>query len=533
VNFQLLDCTLRDGGYLTDKHFSDNIMNGVIRGLTDAGVDYVEVGFLEDGEISIGESAVYKNAEMAKKYIPSNKKTTMYSAFADYSRYNVSCLEDYDGTSFDAVRECFFKEERVGAYGYCRNIIEKGYKLFMQPVGILRYSHRELLDLIDEVNAIRPHCLGIVDTFGSMYIDDLHTVFSLIHHNLDPNIKIGFHSHNNMQLSNALSQDFLNIAQNKRDVVVDSTLLGMGRGAGNAPTELIVQYMNAKLGKIYKLDIILDLIDSHIIGIKASNTWGYDIPMMLAGAYSSHVNNVKYLTDKAGLRSKDIRYILNKLNDNERNRYFYDRLEGLCFEYFNSEIDDSSDIRQLSGEVENRKILVIAPGSSAKIEADAIQEYVNLNKPIVISVNFIPANLTPDFLYFSNTKRYDYWKSDVVFPSIKKILTSNINNSLGGNNYFISYQRLVMSGYSNFDNSVIMLLRLLDMLPVDEIVLAGFDGYSANKNNFAVQDLEQAGGIDYMQRNVEIQRMFSDYMKSRNTKNVRFITKSRFSGEQA
>ena len=60
---------------------------------------------------------------------------------------------------------------------------------------------------------------------------------------MSSSIRIGFHSHNNMQLSNALSQEFVRITQGKREVVVDATLSGMGRGAGNTPTELIVQYM--------------------------------------------------------------------------------------------------------------------------------------------------------------------------------------------------------------------------------------------------------------------------------------------------
>lgn len=77
------------------------------------------------------------------------------------------------------------------------------------------YSDYELLDLIEKVNAIEPFCFSIVDTFGSMYQEDLQRIFELINHNLVKTCKIGFHSHNNMQLSNALSQEFIRMSLGK------------------------------------------------------------------------------------------------------------------------------------------------------------------------------------------------------------------------------------------------------------------------------------------------------------------------------
>ena len=152
---------------------------------------------------------------------------------SDYSRYSVENLDECTGDSIDAVRECFFKAEREGAVEACRAIKAKGYRLFVQPVDILGYSDLELIELIQKINEVEPYCFSIVDTFGSMYLEDLRRVFELIHHNLTPSCRIGFHSHNNMQLSNALSQEFIRMSYGKREVVVDGTIAGMGRGAGN------------------------------------------------------------------------------------------------------------------------------------------------------------------------------------------------------------------------------------------------------------------------------------------------------------
>ena len=57
-------------------------------------------------------------------------------------------------------------------------------------------------------------------------------------------------------MSNALSQEFVRMSYGKRDVVVDGTISGMGRGAGNTPTELIAQYMVSRLNYSYDIDAI-------------------------------------------------------------------------------------------------------------------------------------------------------------------------------------------------------------------------------------------------------------------------------------
>ncbi|MDR1216736.1 MAG: aldolase catalytic domain-containing protein [Treponema sp.] len=521
----ILDCTLRDGGYLVNKQFSDNFMYGIINGLTDAGLEFVEIGFLQD-DISKEESTVFQNSEMARRWIPQKRKNTLYTVLADYSRYSVSNLDIYDGKSFDAVRACFFKHERKDVLDFSRVVIEKGYKLFIQPVDILGYQHIELLDLINDINQIEPECFSIVDTFGSMYLDDLRTAFNIIHHNLNPEIKIGFHSHNNLQMSSALSQEFLTLSQ-KRDVVVDATCLGMGRGAGNTPTELIVQYVNAKMGGAYNLDAILDVIDSYMMSIKMRCSWGYDIPMFLSGCYSSHVNNVSYLLQKPSLRFADLRFILNELNAQERRRYDFGRLEELYLEYMRSDIDDTNNIERFKAIVQGKTVLVVTPGKSVVDKKEAIEAFIERECPLVIAVNFIPTLSKTDYLYFNNLHRYDYWKRDRNFNAIGKILTSNVMDS-DSTDFVISFHRLVKTGWNNLDNSIIMLLRLLNMVDVERVALAGFDGFNPSTRNYAVTEMENNGYQDYAHTNIEIERLFTDFLKTTKINDVFFITPSRF-----
>ncbi len=526
---KMLDCTLRDGAYLVDKKFGHNTIKGIVKGLVDAGIDCIEIGFFQDDGFGEGKT-VFKNSKEAQKYVPSNKGKSMFTVLADYSRYSIENLDYYDEGSIDAVRACFFKNERHDVLDFCRQIKQKGYKLFVQPVDILGYSDSELLELLDDVNKLEPYCMSIVDTFGSMYEDDLQRVFSIVNHNLNANSMIGFHSHNNMQMSSALSQAFLQMSHGKRKVVVDTTICGMGRGAGNTPTELIVQYMNQKLGYCYNMDALLDLIDNYMNQIKAKCTWGYSIPYFIAGCYGAHVNNISYLLQKNSIQSKDIRYILNKIDEDARKRYEYDLLEQIYIDFMKAEYDDSDDIMAMEQMFVNEKIVMIAPGATSSRCVEKICNYIEEENAIVIAINFVPAQIPVDYVYFSNIRRYQYWKNSDVLDDKKLILASNIEAE---GDFVVSFPKLIKCGWTHVDNSALMLLRLLDMLPIMSVAIAGLDGYDAGvvpMKNYADPEMEVLEAqISAWELNQEIQEMLSDFLITRKSSYpISFLTESRF-----
>lgn len=525
---KLLDCTLRDGAYLLDKKFGDETIRGIVNGLTKARVDYIEVGFFQDDGFGEGKT-VFKNSADVKRFIPTDKNGCEFTVLADFSRYSVNNLDEHDSESIDAIRECFFKEERFEAIKVCKTIKEKGYKLFIQPVDILGYSDIELIELLKLVNEVEPYCLSIVDTFGSMYPEDLHRVFELIHHNLHPSCCIGFHSHNNMQMSNALSQEFLRMTLGKREVVVDGTIAGMGRGAGNTPTELVAQYMVSKLNYSYDIDVLLDIIDDYMDNIRTRCTWGYSTQYFVAGCYGAHVNNVAYLTKKNSIRSKDIRYILNKIGVIPRKRYDYDLLEKTYMEYLNANIDDTITIEILKNTLKNRNIMIVAPGATIANSIENINRMIKEKDSIVISVNGLFHGIRADYVYMNNARRYAVWQNNKANEAQKVILTSNIEQEESNNRLIVSFVRLLKCGWTHVDNSVLMLLRLLDLLEIKSIDLAGFDGYSY-EDNYVSEEMAYANiNENLSELNLEIQEMLNDYTKTRQSDcTITILTPSRF-----
>ena len=411
-------------------------------------------------------------------------------------------------------------------------IKKQGYKLFVQPVDILGYTDSELLELIEITNKIKPYAFSIVDTFGSMYEEDLIRIFSLLNHNLDKDIKIGFHSHNNLQLSFALSQKIIELSTFEREGVVDTTLCGMGRGAGNTNTELLVNYLNKKYNYGYDINEILDLIDIHISPLMKEKTWGYSIPYFIAGMYSTHVHNIRYLLDKHKICSKDMQLIIGSLDNEIKKRYDYDNLENIYISYFANEIDDRKTIEELKKRFNKKNILILVPGYSLKENKDKIKNFQQKTENLLtISVNFVNKELISDILFFSNSMRYEY--ASEKFPEIvknsKKIITSNIQKI--STDYIVNYNNLINRQYKHFDNSTILLLSLLNKIGCTNIYIAGFDGYSTNVQNSYIDKSLQTymTNEEKFELNSEILSMLKDLVTAeRSNLNLNFLTDSQF-----
>ena len=129
-------------------------------------------------------------------------------------------------------------------------------------------------------------------------------------------------------------------------------------------THLVVQYMVSQMGYSYDIDAVLDVIDDYMDNIRSRCTWGYSTSYFIAGCYSAHVNNISYLTKKNSIRSKDIRYILNKVGEQKRKRYDYDFLENTYLEYVKADIDDSSNIELLKKRFLGKNVVLLAPGNT-------------------------------------------------------------------------------------------------------------------------------------------------------------------------
>ena len=316
----IVDCTIRDGGYLFDKNSDSEFVKGIIRGLVDAGIDYLETGFLQS-KVN-GETIVYHNSKDVIKYLPEDAKQTTYLGFCDNSRYTPQELDVCDGKSFKWLRISFAKHEIEDSLRFCKAAMEKGYRVQFNPMDSISYTMEERAALIEKVNKLKPAVFSIVDTFGAMYMTDLVTIFRQFDELLDKNIMIGLHSHDNLGLSCALAERMVELsAETGREICIDGSLFGMGRGAGNAKTELLADYLNKHCGTNYNIPILLETIEKYIVPVLNRIHWGYDLPMFICGTKHSHVDNVNHLKKTTECTITDVYNVIEMLTPQQRTRY--------------------------------------------------------------------------------------------------------------------------------------------------------------------------------------------------------------------
>lgn len=533
-NIKVLDTTLRDGGRIINNAFPDEHIAGIAEGLTAAGVDIIEMGFLRGNVVYQGNSTYFDDMEQMKRFIPKDHRNTMYVAFVDYGKefgmWDFSKLKDCDGSTITGIRLALRKYNYKEALDICHLIKDKGYKLFIQGVESLNYNDSELLEFIDAMNKLRPSYFGIVDTFGAMQKKDVLHLYDLINNNLDEEIHLDFHSHNNQQLSFSFAQEIIEANAGKRPLIIDGTLEGIGRGTGNLNLELIMEHLNRNYSCLYNLDYIFDTIDEYITWIKKDHSWGYSIPHFMSALFNSHPNNVMYLLDKHKLDTKDIRYVLSMIEPEKRKIYDYDNIEKKYIEYTSSKVDDSAALSVLHTTLAGRKILILVPGSSLVKYEREINEVIKTQDPVVISVNFIDPRGNDRFSFFGNPRRYQRCRAEL--DDANTIITSNIHSN-GGNTLVVNYNSLINRGVKYFDNSTLMLLNLLRRVGCEELMIAGFDGFREGGKDNYVRSMYNPNikKEEYEHLNADISKLLRDFAKTlENKKSVKFITPSRFEG---
>lgn len=537
-NVRVLDCTLRDGGRIIDCAFPDQEIKEMSKRLSEAKIDIIEVGFLRDWrKVNYqGNSTFFTDVDQITPFICRENPNTIYTAFIDYGMFDIDSLKPYDGTSIDAIRFGFTKknytEEKDEVLRWIGIIKEKGYKLFIQGVNSLNYSDRELLEIVDMVNNVHPYSFGIVDTYGAMYMDDVDRLYGLIDHNMLPDICINFHSHNNYQLSFAFAQEVIRLSgASNRQIIIDGTLGGMGKVAGNLNTELIVDYLVRKKHYDYEFEDILDILDDYIYKYSLNHKWGYSTAAMMAGVYKSHPNNVIYLTEKFRLDTKDIGKLLSMIDPATRQRYDYDNIEQLYTEYVADKIDDHETIGLIKQIVDGHEVLIMAPGNTLNTHREYIDSYIRDKQPLVISVNFIADDLGA-YAFFGNQKRYT--RLSEKRKGRKVIVSSNVKPD-NGQDLIVNYHSLIDRGYKYFENSTIMLLNLLKRVNPKKISIAGFDGFDVNNDkNYADTSFQNdRHKSEFTTLNKEVSQMYNEIKETMYPDcEIELITPSLYGGVQ-
>lgn len=523
----LLDCTLRDGGYINDWKFGHDNLVSIFERLVDANLDIIEIGLLDERRpFDMNRSIMPDTDSVMKIYGNLDRKQAMVVGMIDYGTCSIGHIRPCGESFLDGIRVIFKKHLREKAFAFCRELKDRGYKVFAQLVSVTSYNDEEMMDAIRLANEVKPYAVSMVDTYGLMHQNNLLHYFHLLDTYLDQEIGLGYHAHNNFQMGYANCIAMLGNRIERR-MIVDGSIYGMGKSAGNAPLELIAMYMNNALGRHYHISQILEAVDANISQFYRPATWGYNMFYYVAASNDCHPEYVAYLMNKRTLSIKSVNEILGKLQEEKKLLYDGEYIEKLYVAYQKNEVSDEEDRERLRKVLTGREILLVGPGMTVKTQRERIDRHIEAHNPTVISINYVPEGITPDYIFLSNAKRYVQLATRLSQGKYALIATSNVTGTNGNAfDFVLNFSALMDAKARIVDNSLVMLIKALQGVGCTSVTLAGFDGYSSETSNYYNVEME----YDFAKNMAEyLNEYTTTFLKSiRHDMKVAFLTDSRY-----
>jgi len=496
-NIEILDCTIRDGGYVNDWDFSTQMVKDVFRLLSNAGVDIIEVGF-RDG---IEESPLWRRCPEDKlKHITRTFNGAALSVMVDFGKAEASHFEEASNSSIDIVRVAVHRDKIMGALKLVKQIKKKGYITSIQLMGYSLYSDEEKKETLKMLLDTPIDYVYIADSYGSLFPDMIKKLIEPLV--AAENFKVGFHAHNNLQLAFANTLEAIKAGAD----VVDSTLYGMGRGAGNLPTETILAYMQQINSEKYNVIHSLVCVDTYLLPIKEKYNWGYQLPYMLSGFCECHPNYAKNMVQARRYMVDDVWRALNVIKRKNpvgfNSEILQEILDEGIFEYdtYQDESitgkEEKIEIKQnfigaptYAERYKDRNFLILANGPSLKQERQYVEAFIEKYNPIILGANFLDGIFKPHYHAFTNKKRFMKYIHTVDRNS-KLLLSYYFSNEFIHEYSNREYEQILFKfgkrDEFNIDNGIIsndcssismLLIAVAIVMGAKDLFVAGMDGY--------------------------------------------------------
>lgn len=316
----LVDVTLRDGGIVVNFDYGSERMQQIKATLEHSGVEYIEIGYIDEKKGSPeGRSCFDSERSIERTLLRSGKKPGVtYIAMIDYGTFDVNRLQSRTSGGIDGIRLAFHKEQWEPSIEWGKIILSKGYELYLQPMVSMRYNDEEYRHLIQVCNTELAGAKGfyVVDSFGQMDNKDLLHKLEIADQYVSMDMKLGFHAHNNRQMAYSNALTFLEYNA-RHDLMLDASIMGMGKGAGNLCTELIEADL-VRQGKSYNTTAIYEAISDYFAAQQKQTPWGYSLNYYLASIYCCSPSYIKIFTADPRVTTDALVDLLKKMPDEKR-----------------------------------------------------------------------------------------------------------------------------------------------------------------------------------------------------------------------
>ena len=498
---KILDCTLRDGGYYTNWDFDKDLVKTYCRSMESLPIDYIEIGYrsipLEGylGEYFYCPDFVMKEL---KEMMPSKKLVIILNEKDIRAEHVLELLkpcQEYISMIRIAVDPANFARAIELAIAIKVMGFEVAFNVMYMSEWKEDNSFLELLDGLDDTIDY----FYMVDSFGGVFQEDVKEIVDMV--KSKTNVKLGFHGHNNLEM--ALANTIT--AMSKGCEIVDATITGMGRGAGNLRTELLLTYLNSKgyEGITFgDLSATVALFEE----MKKDYGWGTNLPYMFSGANSLPQ---KQVMEWVGMNRYPLASIVNALHNKK------------------SSINDNLSLPNLENKEKGKDVLIVGGGNSVRDNRQALQVFLQQNKDL--KVIHTGLKYISSYEEVENDQYYALvgFEGDKLLEAIEGVDLSNkkfiypphprkMGTLIPEETITSSYELPSIDFTKASDDSPLAIAIQLAMnLQVDNVYFIGFDGYDTNinKNQFKLVQ--------------ENQNVFSDLLNFKEI-NVLSLTPSKY-----
>lgn len=500
--FEILDCSIRDGGYLNNWNFDKKMVKDICRNVSKTGVDIIEIGYrnLPKGNMGIWYSVTEELVDYLFKDISGIKAALMIDCAKSSG---LSDIPDSRNSLVKMYRVACHKDKVIEAIRLSEGIKEKGYIVSIQLMGIGGYTAKDFSSTANHISKSGIDYVYFADSYGSLFPQDIKRYTEQLK---AANKKIGFHAHNSLELAFANTLEAINNGVS----IVDGTIFGIGRGAGNLPLEVLIIYLERTLNnRKYNSLPILDIIDRYFTDLKSKLNWGYSLPYMLSGILEVHPDYAKHLVDYHEYKVDDIVRVLEVVKDLGHIGFNKDAIDKVVNSGFVSPVGESNDCEEDDSEIEqvlikhsvaykdrhiDKDFLILANGPTLKEHREDIVEFIRRYNPIVMGANYLGGLFKPHYHAFSNKKRFINYV-DSIDPDSRLLISSSFEDDFIKEYTDRDYECLVhlnrISGNfrikdgiinSNCRTVSILLTAAAIVMGAKRIFIAGMDGYKTKEN---------------------------------------------------
>ena len=489
---KILDCTLRDGGYYNNWYFSDKELQEYFKFVKENPIDIIEIGFrfIKKNKFH-GPFAFSSEQFLQNIVIPKNKKISVMINAKDYFN-DIKLINNYfsekKNSKIDIVRIAINYKDFAKAKILCSKFKKLGYKVglnLMQAHNIDNEYAKKNFKKISLWGTV--DVLYFADSLGCMDPHDINKICDLFKKYW--NKIFGIHAHNNKGIALLNSK----IAIENGATWIDSTILGMGRGAGNVSTEsLLIDYekiLNPKKIKLYNLESFQKL--------KTKYNWGYNPYYHFSAIHKIHPTYVQTLIEDDRYKDGNIYEYLRNLSFLDPSSFDENLIEGGVKEVYNNNFRGENIPKDLK---DVKDLILIGSGPSVKNFKHFIENYIKKTNFRCLSLNYNRYVDPKNFYAFviSHISRINIEIDDILNTKKKIISPQSIINKFNlPKKYSISYGLKITDGnfksnarFCEIPSPIVLsyILQLLKQTKVNNIYFAGIDGYDDLSKNKEIYD---------------------------------------------